>query len=111
MLEHPQIPISHEQNRAKLVMQSTVFRSECLELSAIELEKLNNLLSLHSISFCKTFQYNSWFSTTLEKKAFENIAKKKKQQHFSRFAKCCLPYKRNNCTILSNTEFVVFRCF
>ena len=39
MLEHPQISISHEQNRAKLVMQ-TVFRSECLELPDLELEKL-----------------------------------------------------------------------
>ena len=39
MLEHPQISISHEQNRAKSVRQSTVFRLECLVLSALELEK------------------------------------------------------------------------
>ena len=36
MLEYPQISISHEQNRAKLARQSTVFKSECLELSAFE---------------------------------------------------------------------------
>ena len=41
MLEHAQIPISHEQYRAKLDMQSTVFRSECRELPALELEKLH----------------------------------------------------------------------
>ena len=36
MLEHAQISISHEQYRAKLDMQSTVFRSECRELPALE---------------------------------------------------------------------------
>ena len=42
-----------KKSRAKLVVQSTVFRSEYLELSALELEKnLYNSLSLHSSSFC-----------------------------------------------------------
>ena len=81
MLEHPQISISHEQNRAKSVRQSTVFRLECLVLSALELgkKKKKNLYSslfLHSSSFCKPFLNNSWFLTTLEKKAFKNIAGK-----------------------------------
>ena len=39
MLEHPQLSISHKQNRAKLVRQSTVFGSERLQLSDLELKK------------------------------------------------------------------------
>ena len=81
MLEHPQISISQEQNRSKLVRQSTVFRSECLELSSFELEKiLYNSLSLHRSSFCKSFpnQIFLGFQRLWKSRLLKILQKKKK---------------------------------
>ena len=109
MLEHAQISVVNN------IGQSWTCKVRSLDQSVKSYLPLNKkkITFLHSRSFRKPFPNNSWFSTTLENRLLKHCKKmtEKKVLVTSVFSISNDVLSKENCTVLSDTEIVVFKCF